>query len=175
MGAPKQTLEEMRNDTHVLALVSATEETPFTMPVIEAVARWFGDVEIKYPIADMGFSEAERRTIVHAVATELLEQFNAAVNHCVGDELDDERFAALAATVDPLWRELAGALATQLNERFEERRVPEDHSTEFLEAIMAKMHDDFGDDAVSEFRRALAEDNNLRAQLRRMGVDPDKV
>ena len=175
MGAPKKLLEAMRDDTHVLALVAATDEAPFTMPVIEAVARWFGDVEIRFPIADMGFSDAERREIVRNVSNDLLAQFNSIVGECVNDVLDEERFAALAASVDPLWRELAGAFAAQLNERFEENRVPTDHSSDFLTNIMSKMEDDLGDDAVNEFRRALSNDSNLRAQLRRMGLDPDAV
>lgn len=175
MGAPKELLEAMRDDTHVLALVATTDEAPFTMPVIEAVARWFGDVEIRFPIADMGFTDAERREIVRTVSNELLSQFNAAISDCVADELGEERFATLAAAVDPLWRELTGAFATQLNERFEQNRVPADHSAEFLSMIMSKMQDDLGEDAVSEFRSALSSDANLRAQLRRMGLDPDAV
>jgi len=175
MGAPKKLLEAMRDDAHVLALVATTDEAPFTMPVIEAVARWFGDVEIRFPIADMGFSDAERRDIVRNVSNELLTNFNTAIDQCVGDELGEELFAVLAAAVDPLWRELAGTFATQLNERFESNRVPSDRSSEFLTMIMAKMEDDLGNDAVTEFRQALSNDSNLRAQLRRMGLDPDAV
>ena len=145
------------------------------MPVIEAVARWFGDVEIRFPIADMGFSEAEQRDIVRNVSNELLTHFQTALDQCVGDELGEESFAALAAAVDPLWRELSGAFASKLNERFESQRVPSDNSSEFLSMIMAKMEDDLGNDAVAQFRQALSNDSNLRAQLRRMGLDPDAV
>ena len=175
MGAPKELLVKMRDDAHVLALVAATEEVPFTSAVIDAVAHWFDDVEIRYPIAEMDFTAAERRGIVHTVATEMLELFGRAVIKAASGELDDESFKNLAASVDPLWRELAGAFAPELNHRFEENRVPEEHTEAFLNGIVEKMRDDLGDEAVQEFKNALLADRNLRAHLRRMGLDPDAI
>jgi hypothetical protein len=175
MGAPKELLAKMRDDAHVLALVAATEEAPFTAAVIDAVAHWFDDVEIRYPIAEMDFTPAERRGIVHTVVTEMLELFARAVDDAESGELDEKRFAKLAETVDPLWRELAGAFAPELNRRFEENRVPVEHTEAYLNVIIEKMRDDLGDAAVQEFKAALIADRNLRAHMRRMGLDPDAI
>jgi hypothetical protein len=175
MGAPKELLVKMRDDAHVLALVAATDDVPFTNAIIDAVANWFDDVEIRYPIAEMDFTPSERRGIVNTVANEMLELFARAVNDATSGELDDEMFKTLAGAVDPLWRELAGAFAPELNRRFEENRVPAEHSEAFLNGIVDRMREDLGDEAVDEFRSALHADRNLRAHLRRMGLDPDAL
>jgi hypothetical protein len=169
-------LKAMRDDAHVLALVATTENTPFTYGVIDAVANWFDDVEIHYPIAEMAFEPEERRKLVHSVATELLELFAQAVGMATAsEELDDERFAALAAAVDPLWRELAGSFAVELNRRFEANRIPEEHSEPYLRTMISKFESEQGSDAAEEFISAVRNDPRLRAHLRRIGIDPDRT
>jgi hypothetical protein len=176
MGAPIQMLKAMRDDAQVLALVAATDETPFTYAVIDAVANWFDDVEIKYPIAEMPFDENERRKLVHDVAGELLGNFVQAVEDATAEEeLDEERFARLAAAVDPLWRELSGAFAVELNRRFEKNRIPAEHSNAYLRAMISRFEEEQGSDAAQEFLAAIRSDTRLRAHLRRIGIDPDEA
>jgi hypothetical protein len=176
MGAPIQMLKAMRDDAHILTLVAATDNSPFTYAVIDAVANWFDDVEIRYPIAEMPFDEKERRALVHAVSEELLGFFAQAAEAATATgELDDENFAVLAEKVDPLWRELAGAFAVELNQRFEKNRIPEEHSTAYLRAMVEKFEEEQGSDAAQEFLTAIRSDNRLRAHLRRIGIDPDQA
>lgn len=173
MGAPKVLLEAMRDDTHVLAIIASIPDAPFTEATVSALAHWFDDVEIHYPIPEMAFEPEERRKIIHVVSTEMLEHFAKAVNDAAIGELSDEAFKALAQAVDPLWRELTGAFAAELNIRFEDNRVPADSSQEFLDSMMGRLRENFGDEAVNEFRSAIIKDTNLRAHLRRIGIDPD--
>lgn len=176
MGAPIEMLKAMRDDAHILTLVAATDESPFTYAVIDAVANWFDDVEIRYPIAEMPFDEKERRKLVHDVAGEILGHFSDAVQAAsTSGELDGERFAALATQVDALWRELAGAFAVELNRRFEENRVPAEHSDAYLRAMISRFEEEQGSDAAQEFLAAIRNDNRLRAHLRRIGIDPDQA
>lgn len=175
MGAPIETLKKMRDDAHVLALIASVDDAPFTPAVLDAVADWFEDVEISYPIAEMAFEGNERRKLVHTVANELLEFFAVSVNRAEsqGGELSDADFAVLAERVDPLWRELAGAFAIELNERFNDNRVPAEHSQSYLKHLVERFAEDQGEEAAAEFRDAIRNDSRLRAQLRRMGLDPD--
>ena len=174
MGAPKHLLEDMRNDAHVLALIAATENAPVTDAVLGAVARWFDDVEVHYPIAEMAFDSKERRELIHTVSTELLDLFTqAAAEAEASGELGDERFEVLANAVDPLWRELTGVFAKELNARFEMNRVPAEHSDSYLRTMIDRLREEHGDSAANDFRTAINKDSTLRAHLRRIGIDPD--
>lgn len=174
MGAPTQMLKAMRDDAQILNLVAATDETPFTYAVIDAVANWFDDVEIRYPIPEMPFDAKERRKLVYEVSGELLGHFVTAVEQSgASGELDEERFAVLAAAVDPLWRELAGAFAVEINRRFEENRIPAEHSHTYLRAMISKFEEEQGSEAATDFLNAMRNDTRLRAHLRRIGLDPD--
>lgn len=175
MNAPMQIVEKMRNDAQVLALVASTE-CPFTLSVIDGVANWFEDVEINYPIADMNLSKDEQRSIVRLASEELLNHFDTYYHIAEKEDgLSEERFIELGKLVDPLWREITGAFAKELNQRFEETRIPIDIAKRYLEEMINRYKIEQGDFAANEFINAIKYDKRLRAQLRRMGIDPDLV
>jgi|MesohylFT_1024984.scaffolds.fasta_scaffold70262_1 hypothetical protein len=170
MSMPTEDLLSVRNDTHVLSVVAASD-APMTNAVLSGVARWFLDVEIRYPIAAMPLSDEERRTLLTTVTAELYAAFDAATKN----PMDDEKFAALAATVDPLWREISGLLATQFNENFESDRIPEEHVTEYVRELIDRIREELGDGGVQDFISQVRTDPMTRAHMRRIGVDPDLI
>lgn len=174
--ATKDLLIQMRDDARVLAHVAGVEDLAITKAVIGAVAGWFDDVEIMYPIPMMPFSAEERRSLVITIANELASHFDAASK--LADEEGDlpaSAFETLAAQVDPLWRELSGVFATELNAEFEKRRVPEQHAREYLTGMIDQVAEVEGDEARAEFIENLRSNKVLRSQLRRIGIDPDQA
>lgn len=173
MKISKNIIKSMRDDTQILALV-ASVEAPFTISVIDGVGNWFDDVEIKYPIADMDLSDEEQRTIVRLATDELLNHFQKVYEISEKEDgLSKEHFEELAVLVDPLWREIAGAFAKVLNERFNNTKIPEDMAERYLEDMIERFKMEQGEYAATEFINAIKSDKKLRAHLRRMGVDPD--
>jgi hypothetical protein len=171
MSMPMDKLLEVREDTHVLAVVAASD-APLTNAVLSGVARWFLDVEIRYPIAEMPMNDVERRGLLTTVTKELYDLFDQA---CSSGEMNDEAFAILAADVDPLWREITGLLATQFNENFESERIPAERVAEYLRDLIDRIREEMGDGGVDDFIRQVRTDPMTRAQMRRIGVDPDQL
>jgi len=171
--APVTIIEKMRADAQVLALVANTD-CPFTLSVIDGVANWFEDVEIKFPIMDMDLSLDEQRSIVRLASNELVNHFDDFCKIAEKENgLSESRFEELGKLVDPLWRELSGAFAKELNKRFEETRIPNEVAKRYLEDMISRFKLEQGDYAADEFINAIKFDKRLRAQLRRMGIDPD--
>ena len=172
-SVPKHVFESMRDDAVVLATMAATNG-PITPSIIKGLESWFGDVEVKYPIAEMSFADGERDDLLAKVAEELASQFAALVARYDTGELDENVFQELAPTVDPLWREITGLLAPELNRRFENMRVPDEHLEEITNMIKYQIsdNDDVNDPSVAE---RLKSDPMLRTHLRRIGLDPDKL
>ena len=177
MGVPLELIQQMHDDTKVLATVASIPDTPITSHVIDAVARWYQDVEILYPIAEMDLDETNKRSLTEAIATEMLSQFVTALESAKasGGELDSEPFQALGAAVDPLWRELAGVHAAVLNGSFQENRIEPEDTRDAIEQMLSAIERFSGPDGVNEFRSRARSDKTLRAHLRRMGLDPDQL
>jgi hypothetical protein len=173
MPTPKIMFEQGRDDSIVLATMAAVDG-PITSSIIEGLESWFGDVEVKYPIAEMVFADGERLNLLNGVAEELAEFFDEAYKQCDEEGLDDELFAKLATNVDPLWREITGLLAPELNRRFERQRIPEDHVSEVSNAIKESLTQGDDEEGMSVSER-LIKDRSLRTHLRRIGLDPDRM
>lgn len=164
-------ISEARSDIHAFrALV--TTDTPMTLPVLNAVWRWFLDVEIPLPIAAMPFNDTgdEHKNLTLDVLNELDKHFitleaDAELN---GDITDTDT----VAKVNSLWRELAGLYADMINDSVPE--MPEEMRMLFEENALQMIADSNGidtDDAAREIR-----DNPVaRMMLRRTGIDPDIV
>lgn len=177
MSLPTEILSKMRDDASVLAIVSGIDEAPITQGVIESVENWFKDVEIVYPIPQMQFEESERRGLVNTISVELTERFEKArvQSEKNGGVLSEEDFEKLAKDVDPLWRELSGLFAKELNFQFERNRVPQDEVGEYLQMLTSSLSDHIGEQAKEAFLEKIKTDKNLRAHLRRIGIDPDSI
>lgn len=169
MGVPRRMIELMRDDVVVLATMAATNG-PITTGIVNSVEAWFSDVEVKYPIAEMPLEDEERNELLISVSKELVERFHEALSQVNDDELADEVFEKLGADVDPLWREMTGLLATNLNKRFEAQRIAEEDIPEVTESIKEALGD-----GEEEVRERLTKDAALRTHLRRIGLDPDKM
>lgn len=168
MPMPKEQLAAVRDD--VAALVAVTQAgVTVTRQVIEGVSRWFDDVEIRYPIAEMQFSAEERKSLIVEIGTEMLSRFTEAAKTGV----DESTFPAFAQSVDRLWRELTGALAPELNSRFEDERIPAEEAGRYLRETVQELREMLGDDVADEYLTRARNDSRTRTQLRRIGVDPD--
>jgi hypothetical protein len=171
MSMPIEKLIEVREDTHVLAVIAASDAA-LTNAVLSGVARWFLDVEIRYPIAEMPMEDAERKSLLRTVTKELFDLFDRA---CSSGEINEETFASLASAVDPLWREITGLLAKEFNENFENERIPAERVAEYLRDLIDRIREEMGDGGVDDFIRQVRNDPMTRAQMRRIGVDPDQL
>lgn len=162
-------ISEARADVHAFRALITTD-TPMTMPVLNALWRWFLDVEIPLPIAAMTFTDDEHKNLTLDVLTELDKGFRTleADAELNGDITDTET----VATLNALWRELAGLYANMINDSIPE--MPEEMRALFEDNALQMIADSNGidtDDAAREIR-----DNPVaRMMLRRTGIDPDIV
>lgn len=170
MSMPMEDILKVRNDTQVLAVVAASD-APVTNAVLGGVARWFLDVEIRYPIAEMTLTPEERSRLLATVTAELFTAFDKATK----GPLSAENFAILASTVDPLWREISGLLASQFNKNFEDDRIPVEQVTEYVRELVDRIREELGDGGVQDFISQVRTDPMTRAHMRRIGVDPDQI
>lgn len=165
----------MKDDAYALAVVSAIEEAVVTEGVFNGVARWFDDVEIVYPIAVMEIGEDEKRTLTNSIAVELTTHFNNAYNKAKEGNFTEADFHELALKVDPLWRELTGVYAKELNDIFHNTQTGGEDPQEIISNMLDVIRSNFGEEGVNDFKNRAKTDRHFRAQLRRMGVNPDAL
>lgn len=144
--------------------------------LLDTVAHWFENVEIKYPIAEMPLSGEEKIELAGAVADEMTSVVEAAIAEIEGGRGEDDVLARASAKLDSLWRELAGVYAPVLNERFKRVAGRADAeevlaSINHMVSVMAKVS---GEDE-DVIRARMRKDEAIRAKLRQMGVDPDRI
>ena len=144
--------------------------------VLDTVAHWFENVEIKYPIAEMPLSSEEQIELAGTVAGEMAAIVESAIGEIEGGTNEDDVLVRASAKLDALWRELAGVYAPVLNERFTRVASRADGkevlaSINRMVAMMAKVNGE--DEEV--IRERMRSDEAIRAKLRQMGVDPDKL
>lgn len=144
--------------------------------VLDTVAHWFENVEIKYPIAEMPLSNEEQIELAGTVAGEMAAIVESAIGEIEGGTNEDDVLVRASAKLDALWRELAGVYAPVLNERFTRVASRADGkevlaSINRMVAMMAKVNGE--DEEV--IRERMRSDEAIRAKLRQMGVDPDKL
>lgn len=165
----------MRDDTYTLAVVSSIPESPITESVFNAVANWYDDVEIVYPIAVMDIDEVEKRNLTNSIATEMTKHFDDALAKALLGKYEQEDFEILAQQVDPLWRELTGVFAKELNEIFNSNQEGPESPKESLQRMIEMIASTYGEEGVEDFKNKAKTDKHFRAQLRRMGVNPDNI
>lgn len=156
-------------DLKVLKACIDTGTTP-TFPVLNAVWRWFLDVEFALPIPVLDMPEASRETITRDVVAEMGDIFADFDAKASSNPDFDPNSDPTVHTLNALWRELAGLYAPLLNDSVE--TIPD----EVLQAIyphaiaqMAHMNDLNIEDAVNRVQN----DPVLRMMMRRSGLDPD--
>lgn len=171
----KDALKLMRDDAYTLAIVTAIDEAPITEHVFGAVANWFDDVEIIYPIAVMDISETEKRNLANAIATEMTKFFEVALQKAEANEFSKEDFELLGLEVDPLWRELTGVFAKELNDQFTASQQDDQNPIESIGKLIEMIAGTYGEEGVEDFKNKAKTDKHFRAQLRRMGLNPDNL
>jgi hypothetical protein len=144
--------------------------------LLDTVGHWFENVEIKYPIAEMPLSGEEKVKLAGAVAGEMTAIVEAAISEIEAGGVEDDVLRRTSEKLDTLWRELAGVYAPVLNERFKRvaDRADADEvlaSINRMVSVMAKMSGE-DEDIIRERMRT---DEAIRAKLRQMGVDPDRI
>lgn len=172
-GLPIKSAESVRDDAVAMGVLAAARVT-ITPSVIRGLEQWFGDVEVLYPIPVMDLTSDEKYDLLHTVCCEIAQHFNELLSNCNGDVIDDEALSLIAGKVDPLWREVTGILSTELNERFESQRVPDDNKDQVIQMIKYSVSEsgDLDDPSVNH---KLKSDPEIRTHLRRLGIDPDII
>jgi hypothetical protein len=145
-----------------------------TPTLIDIVGSWFSNVEIIFPIPEMPIDAAERDALAKTVTTEMAEAFADAIVKLEGGAEFEDTLEVLAPKVDGLWRELAGLYASEMNEHFADRTeaVDVDAIRERITSMLEHA-EEFGIDPAD--LRAELLDDQARAQLRKMGIDPDSL
>lgn len=144
--------------------------------LLAMVAKWFNDVEIRLPIAEMPMDEEERATLTIQVADEMLKALDEAITALAGEADEDIVIAKAAEDLDPLWRELAGLQARVLNEIYQRNATPESKAQVFeaIEHMVEQLTQMTGEDEAT-IRERMRNDAGVRRLLKRMGIEPDSI
>ena len=162
-------VSEARADIRVLKALIATD-TPVTWPVLNAVWRWFLDVEIVLPIPVMDLSDGEKKALATDVINDLDESFGRLEAQVDADPETPMEGNVEVQHVNALWRELAGIYAPMVNDSVQE--VPEEIRPLIMAQAVTMLAQSSGldmEDAIEHVRT----DPVVRMMLRRSGIDPD--
>lgn len=144
--------------------------------LLAMVAKWFNDVEISLPIAEMPMDEDERTALTVQITGEMIGALDTALA-ALADEADEDIVLAKAAEdLDPLWRELAGLQARVLNEIYQRNTTPASKAQVFeaIEAMIEQLTQMTGEDEAA-IRERVRNDAGVRRLLKRMGIEPDSI
>jgi hypothetical protein len=168
-------LKSSQSDFETLQLIIKAD-VPMTESLMGTIAKWFGNVEIGYPIAEMELTAAERSALAITVMKEMCDVTASAVTALEADGDDEEVLADISPKLDALWRELTGLFAVVLNESFHRsiENVDPDEVREALESAITTLAEVVGEDE-DEVREMMKSDESFRAKVRRMGIDPDSI
>lgn len=140
------------------------------------VKRWFSDVEIVYPIAEMPMADDEKTELATTILGEMTELARNAIAalEAGADEEDVEK--AFATSADAGWRELAGVFSELLNEQFRETAAEVDPE-EFIQGFRAYLEAvaEATGLSIEEARSQALKSPSFRTQLRDLGIDPDSI
>lgn len=174
MPSKDNVITRVKADTKVFEVV-VQAGVPMTEAVLNAVWRWYIDVELYLPLPEMPMEEKERLSLAQDILSEMEGLLTVVENKF--DTFTDEEKENLAdlpesQALNNLWRELAGVYAYLINEGVpalseEEQATAHEHAVEML-------HDSSGMDEA-EIRDRIRHDPTMRLMLRRSGLDPDKI
>jgi hypothetical protein len=168
-------LKSSQSDFETLQSIIAAD-IPMTESLMGTIAKWFGNVEIGYPIAEMELTSAERRTFAITALTEMCDVTARAVVKLEADNDEEEVLEDISPKLDALWRELTGLFASVLNEAFQRsiENVDPEEVREALESAITTLAEVVGEDE-EDVREMMKSDESFRAKVRRMGIDPDSI
>jgi hypothetical protein len=138
--------------------------------------RWFQNVEVVYPIAEMPITQEQRATLGETVLQEMVSAVTSAIDAIEAETDPDEIMPELATTLDGLWRELTGVYATVLNVRFAENTEgidPEEILDQIREGL--RQQAEMNDMDEHEIRQEMLSNEHIRAGLRHLGINPDAL
>jgi hypothetical protein len=144
--------------------------------LLDIVERWFQNVEIKYPIAEMPLSADERAELAEQIVDEMLQHTQNGINALEQGGDPEMVFDKLASELDALWRELTGVYAEILNKGYRaqvgeiEPEKLREHLLDFIEQISEQTGKN-----EAEVYEYIRHNEHIRAQLRRLGIDPDTI
>lgn len=138
--------------------------------------RWFQNVEVIYPIAEMPIDDEQRSALGVIVLQEMDDAVSQALTSFEQGADPDDIMPTLSEKLDGLWRELTGIYAPVLNQRFEENTEGIDRE-EILEQIRngLRYQAEMNDVDENEIREEMLSDESVRAGLRHLGIDPDTL
>jgi hypothetical protein len=164
----------IKKDLTVLETLVKNNVEP-TDSVINAIWRWFIDVELILPLPIMEFSEEERTKYALEIIEDLQKHFS--ILETKFSVMNDEEQKELsrsedAQIVNSLWRELAGMYATVING---EVAVLDEDEQEAAHAHAVEMLSHSSGMDEEEIRDRIKYDPTMRLMLRKSGLDPDRI
>jgi hypothetical protein len=144
--------------------------------LLAMVAKWFNDVELNLPIAEMPMDEDERKALTVQITDEMIGALDTALAALAREADEDIVLTKAAEDLDPLWRELAGLQARILNDIYRRNTTPETKA-EVLEALsnmIEHLVEMTGEDET-KIRERVLKDAGVRRLLKRMGIEPDSI
>lgn len=176
MGAFRHQVEQFHQATESLRTIVAAD-IEVTAPMLDMVGQYFHDVEIIFPIPVMGLDDTSRNELASEILDEMCQHFAGAVASC--QELGDEEyyeahFEALADVTNGLWRELIGVYAEVANATFEGASELRSEAASNLEALIEHVCEEVGL-TREELTEQMTANPDFRANLRRLGLDPDAL
>lgn len=151
------------------AVVDADVE--MTPAVVNAVWKWFQDVELMVPLPVMDMSDKMRLSLVKDILAEMDEAFTRLDQRSQDNGPAEMQAYPEVALVDSLWRELAGCYADIVNAQITVL-TPEEQEQAYEGALRyLQMTSDLDE---TEVLRQIKTDPALRMMLRRNGLDPDR-
>lgn len=144
--------------------------------VIDIIARWYQNVEIRYPIAEMNLADEERRNLADMASSEMTDTMDQAISELENGGDEEAVLEKYSPKLDALWREIAGMFAGVLNKAYLEntRGIDADEAKAYIQDMVQMMAKMSGDDEESVKAR-MRRDAQIRTKLRQMGIDPDTI
>jgi len=167
-------MTEVKKDLTVLEILIKNNIEP-TSSVMNAIWRWFIDIELILPLPVMEFSDKERTKYASEIVADLQKNFSILEQQYEKFTEEEKRelsHSEEAEIVNSLWRELAGVYASIINEEVavldeEEQEVAHANAVEML-SYSSGMDED-------EIRDRIKHDPTMRLMLRKSGLDPDRI
>lgn len=149
-----------------------TTGTPVTWPVLNAVWRWFLDVEIVLPLQDMALSGKDHARLAREIVNDLDEAFTRLDAYVAANPDADMAENADVNELNSLWRELASLYAGMLNDSV--NPVPEEMREHVIANAIPMLAHAAGVD-LDEAAEQVKSNPVTRMMMRRSGIDPDEA
>jgi hypothetical protein len=164
-----------REDLAIFRVVVDAGLSP-TSPVLRALWRWFGNIDLPIPLTVVPLESKERATLSKSILSEMDELLIVLGNKSKGMRSEDvyERITTSkeASLVDNLWRDLACVYAWEINQMIP--RLSEEDKIARTDIILENLSQELGINR-SEVIEQIKQTPSLRLSFRVEGLNPDEI